>query len=171
MTVEVAVGREGSKRSVVAAAGVMVVQRRRWIGMKLMMGAAMNHQSLTAGGSGRELRKGIGNGGVEGLGRTPDSIGISHAGASVGYRRLPARPQRDDDDRNGGGGGGSSGGTRGGGSSSSGGTGGGVGGEETATPDNWDQMTPRQQHKWKAHQRKRKSKARAAGMDQSNSVR
>ena len=78
---------------------------------------------------------------------------------SVGYRRLPARPQRDDDDRNGGGGGGSSGGTRGGGSSSSGGTGGGVGGEETATPDNWDQMTPRQQHKWKAHQRKRRSKA------------
>ena len=61
--------------------------------------------------------------------------------------------------RNGGGGGGSSGGTRGGGSSSSGGTGGGVGGEETATPDNWDQMTPRQQHKWKAHQRKRRSKA------------
>jgi len=57
------------------------------------------HQSRTAGGSGRELRKQIGNGGVEGLGRTPDSIGISHAGASVGYRRLPARPQRDDDDR------------------------------------------------------------------------
>jgi len=50
----------------------------RWIGMVLMMGAAMNHQSLTAGGSGRELRKGIGNGGVEGSGRTPDSIGISH---------------------------------------------------------------------------------------------
>ena len=72
-----AVDREGSKRSVVAA-GVMVVQRRKWIGMVLMMGAAMNHQSLTAGGSGRELRKGIGNGGVEGSGRTPDSIGISH---------------------------------------------------------------------------------------------
>ena len=32
-------GREGSKRSVVAVAGVMVVQRRRWIGMELMMGA------------------------------------------------------------------------------------------------------------------------------------
>ena len=39
VAVAVAVGREGSKRSVVAAAGVMVVQRRRWIGMKLMMGA------------------------------------------------------------------------------------------------------------------------------------
>ena len=39
MAVAVAVGREGSKRSVVAAAGVMVVQRRRWIGMELMMGA------------------------------------------------------------------------------------------------------------------------------------
>ena len=35
----VAVGREGSKRSVVAAAGVMVVLRRRWIGMELGMGA------------------------------------------------------------------------------------------------------------------------------------
>ena len=45
--------------------------------MVLMMGAAMNHQSLTAGGSGRELRKRIGNGGVEGSGRIPDSIGIS----------------------------------------------------------------------------------------------
>ena len=39
MAVAMAVGREGSKRSVVAAAGVMVVQRRRWIGMELMMGA------------------------------------------------------------------------------------------------------------------------------------
>ena len=99
VAVAAAVDRGGSKRLVVVAAGVMVVQRRRWIGMVLMMGAAMNHQSLTAGGSGRELRKGIGNGGVEGLGRTPDSIEISHAGAPVGYRRLPARPQRDDDDR------------------------------------------------------------------------
>ena len=34
-----AVGREGSERSVEAAAGVMVVQRRRWIGMEQMMGA------------------------------------------------------------------------------------------------------------------------------------
>ena len=67
MAVAAAVDREGSKRLVVVAAGVMVVQRRRWIGMVLMMGAAMNHQSRTAGGSGRELRKGIGNGGVEGL--------------------------------------------------------------------------------------------------------
>ena len=39
VAVAVAVGREGSKRSVVAAAGAMVVQRRRWIGMELMMGA------------------------------------------------------------------------------------------------------------------------------------
>ena len=40
MAVAVAVGREGSKRSVVvAAAGTMVVLRRRWIGMELMMGA------------------------------------------------------------------------------------------------------------------------------------
>ena len=31
MAVAVAVGREGSKRSVVAAAELMVVQRRRWI--------------------------------------------------------------------------------------------------------------------------------------------
>ena len=38
VAVAAAVGREGSKRSVVAA-GVMVVQRRRWIGMVLMMGA------------------------------------------------------------------------------------------------------------------------------------
>ena len=38
VAVAAAVGREGSKRSVVAA-GVMVVQRKRWIGMKLMMGA------------------------------------------------------------------------------------------------------------------------------------
>ena len=37
--VAVAVGQEGSKRSVVAAVGVMVVQRRRWIGMEPMMGA------------------------------------------------------------------------------------------------------------------------------------
>ena len=35
----VAVGREGSKRSVEAATGGMVVQRRRWIGMEQMMGA------------------------------------------------------------------------------------------------------------------------------------
>ena len=39
LVVPVAVGWEGSKRSVVAAAGAMVVQRRRWIGMELMMGA------------------------------------------------------------------------------------------------------------------------------------
>ena len=39
VAVAVAVGREGSKRSVVAAAGAMVVQRRRWIGMEQMMGA------------------------------------------------------------------------------------------------------------------------------------
>ena len=39
VAVAVAVGRKGSKRSVVAAAGVMVMQRRRWIGMKLIMGA------------------------------------------------------------------------------------------------------------------------------------
>jgi hypothetical protein len=78
----------------------------------------------------------------------------------------------------GGGGGGEIGVGRGGGGSGGGvddgsgvgGVGGGVGGEETATPDNWDQMTPRQQHKWKAHQRKRKSKARAASMGQSDSV-
>ena len=37
--VPVAVGREGSKRSVEAATGGRVVQRRRWIGMELMMGA------------------------------------------------------------------------------------------------------------------------------------
>ena len=34
-----AVGREGSRRSVVAAAWVVVVLLRRWIGMELMMGA------------------------------------------------------------------------------------------------------------------------------------
>jgi hypothetical protein len=39
LVVPVAVGREGSERSVEAAAGVMVVQRRRWIGMEQMMGA------------------------------------------------------------------------------------------------------------------------------------
>ena len=39
LVVPVAVGREGSKRSVVAGAGTMVVQRRRWIGMEQMMGA------------------------------------------------------------------------------------------------------------------------------------
>ena len=39
MAVAAAVGREGSKRSVVAAAGVMVVQRKRWIRVELMMGA------------------------------------------------------------------------------------------------------------------------------------
>ena len=39
MAVAAAVGREGSKRSGVAAVGVMVVQRWRWIGMELMMGA------------------------------------------------------------------------------------------------------------------------------------
>ena len=42
LVVPVAVGREGSKRSVVAAAGVMVGLRRRWIRMELgllMMGA------------------------------------------------------------------------------------------------------------------------------------
>ena len=33
VAVAAAVGRKGSKRSVVAAAGVMVVQRRRWIKM------------------------------------------------------------------------------------------------------------------------------------------
>ena len=75
-------------RSVVAAAGVMVVQRRRWIGMVLMMGAAMNHQSLTAGGSGRELRKGIGNGGVEGLGRTLDSIDDIPCGGLSGLQEV-----------------------------------------------------------------------------------
>ena len=39
MAVTVAAGRENSKRSVVAAAGVMVVRRRGWIGMELKMGA------------------------------------------------------------------------------------------------------------------------------------
>ena len=39
VAVAAAVGREGSKRLVVAAAGVMVVLRRRCIGMELMMGA------------------------------------------------------------------------------------------------------------------------------------
>ena len=39
VAVAAAVGWEGSKRLVVVAAGVMVVQRRRWIGMELMMGA------------------------------------------------------------------------------------------------------------------------------------
>ena len=39
--VPVAVGREGGERSVEAAAGVMVVQRRRWIGMELTTGAVM----------------------------------------------------------------------------------------------------------------------------------
>ena len=38
MAVAAAVGRKGSKRSVVAAAGVTVVQRRRWIGTELMGG-------------------------------------------------------------------------------------------------------------------------------------
>ena len=39
VAVAAALDREGSKRLVVVAAGVMVVQRRRWIGMVLMMGA------------------------------------------------------------------------------------------------------------------------------------
>ena len=39
VAVAAALDREGSKRLVVVAAGVMVVQRRRWIGMELMMGA------------------------------------------------------------------------------------------------------------------------------------
>ena len=39
VAVAAAVDREGSKRSGVAAAGVMVVQPRRWIGMEPMMGA------------------------------------------------------------------------------------------------------------------------------------
>ena len=39
VVVAAAEGREGSKRLVVAAAGVMVAQRGRWIGMELMMGA------------------------------------------------------------------------------------------------------------------------------------
>ena len=38
LVVPVAVGREGSKRSVVAAAGVMVVQRRRWARTELTGG-------------------------------------------------------------------------------------------------------------------------------------
>ena len=47
------VGREGSKRSVVAVAGVMVVQRRRWIGMELKMEAGMKavaHERTTMSG-------------------------------------------------------------------------------------------------------------------------
>ena len=48
MAVAMAVGREGSKRSVVAAAGVIVVQRRRWIGMEPMMGAEGPCRSQTA---------------------------------------------------------------------------------------------------------------------------
>ena len=46
-------GREGSKRSVVAVAGVMVVQRRRWIGMELKMEAgikAVAHERTTMSG-------------------------------------------------------------------------------------------------------------------------
>ena len=39
VAVAAAVGRNGSTKLGVAAAGVMVVQRKRWIGMKLMMGA------------------------------------------------------------------------------------------------------------------------------------
>ena len=39
MAVAAAVGREGSKKSVVVAAGAMVLRRRRWIGMGLMGGA------------------------------------------------------------------------------------------------------------------------------------
>ena len=48
MAVAVAVGREGSKRSVVVAAGVMVGQRRRWIMMEPMMGAEGHCRSQTA---------------------------------------------------------------------------------------------------------------------------
>ena len=67
---------EVSGRDVVASAKIIAVQRKRWI-RRRWAGQEMDHQSLTAGGSGRELRKRIGNGGVEGSGRIPNSIGIS----------------------------------------------------------------------------------------------
>ena len=53
VAVAVGAGREGSKRSVVAVAGVMVVQRRRWIGMELKMEAGMKavaHERTTMSG-------------------------------------------------------------------------------------------------------------------------
>ena len=62
MAVAVAVGREGSKRSVVAAAGVMVVQRKRWIGMKLMKG----RRALLGGDDEGSKKK------VEEMGRTKE---------------------------------------------------------------------------------------------------
>ena len=58
MAVAVVVGREGRKRSVVVAAGVMVVQRRRWIGMELMMGAEGHAVAHERGWIGMELMSG-----------------------------------------------------------------------------------------------------------------
>ena len=48
VAVAAAVDRDGSKRSGVAAAGVMVGQRRRWTGMKLMTVAESPCRSQTA---------------------------------------------------------------------------------------------------------------------------
>ena len=49
MAVAAAVGREDSKRSVVAAAGVVVVLRKRWIRMELMMGVESDRHGPATG--------------------------------------------------------------------------------------------------------------------------
>ena len=49
LVVPVAVGREDSKRSVVAAAGVVVLLRKRWIRMELMMGVESDRHGPATG--------------------------------------------------------------------------------------------------------------------------
>ena len=66
MAVAAAVGREDSKRSVVAAAGVVVLLRKRWIRMELMMGVESDRHGPATGRRGRYARRKIGSYEVEG---------------------------------------------------------------------------------------------------------
>ena len=74
MAVAAAVGRNGSTKLGVAAAGVMVVQRKRWIGMKLMKG----RRALLGGDDEGSKKK------VEEMGRTKE-LWCQPPGAGVAF--------------------------------------------------------------------------------------
>ena len=77
VAVAAAVGREGSKRSVVAAAGVVVLLRKRWVGMELMMGVESDRHGPATGRRRRYARRKIGSYEVEGeLDETLGLLGV-----------------------------------------------------------------------------------------------
>ena len=97
MAVAAAVGREDSKRSVVAAAGVVVLLRKRWIRMELMMGVESDRHGPATGRRGRYARRKIGSYEVEGeLDETLGPLGVPFWGVLSRLEDSPARPRRED---------------------------------------------------------------------------